>query len=324
MRPGISVAMCTFNGERFLLAQLKSIAGQSRLPDELIVCDDCSWDGTREIVAAFAATAAFPVRLVANGKNIGSTKNFEQAISLCNCELVVLSDQDDVWFPHKLETIEKAFSSENEIILAFSDAEIINGESLPVGARLWSRVSFDGDKQRAFSEGRAFPLLLRHPIVTGATMAFRREFFPLIQPIPANDIHDRWISFLLACVGRIAVIQEPLMQYREHDEQQEGLVPRLARNRMAHAKSRGALAYLEEITRLRQLSARIAERNAEFKEPDSIQDQIHRKIRHLQHRAQLPTARFARLPGIFRESINANYWRFSGGAISVVKDLLIR
>jgi glycosyltransferase involved in cell wall biosynthesis len=323
MSPGISIAMCTFNGERFLNAQLESIAAQSRLPDELAVCDDGSSDGTRELIEGFAFHAPFPVKLVVNERNLGSTQNFEQAISLCRYDLVALADQDDVWYQHKLKRIENVFSSD-KIALAFSDADIIDGDSQPINYRLWNRVSFDSVKQRQFADGQALQVLLRHPIVTGATMAFRRKFFHFIQPIPANDIHDRWISFLLACVGRIAVIPEPLMQYREHDEQQEGLVPRSPQKRMAHAKSRGTQVYLEEIIRLQQLSARIAEHNFEFPGANEMQDQIRKKIRHLEHRTQLPSVRFARLPGIFHETINANYWRFSGGAISVAKDLLIR
>ena len=82
--PGIelSVAMCTFNGRRSLGAQLDSIVAQQRLPDELVICDDGSSDGSIEIIRQFAESAPFPTRLVVNAKNLGSTKNFEQAISL--------------------------------------------------------------------------------------------------------------------------------------------------------------------------------------------------------------------------------------------------
>src|SRR3954470_19039846 len=85
-----SVAMCTYNGARFLGAQLASVAAQTRPPDELVVCDDRSTDETADIVRAFASRAPFPVRLHVNEENLGSTKNFERALSFCEGEVIVL------------------------------------------------------------------------------------------------------------------------------------------------------------------------------------------------------------------------------------------
>ena len=78
----LSVAMCTYNGARYLQEQLESIAAQTRLPDELVVCDDCSSDGTRAILEEFKARVTFPVRLYFNEQNLRVWKNFEKAISL--------------------------------------------------------------------------------------------------------------------------------------------------------------------------------------------------------------------------------------------------
>src|SRR5580698_1985958 len=98
----LSVALCTYNGERFLPEQLASIREQSRLPDELVICDDASADQSVAIATRFAERAPFPVRIEANSRNLGSTPNFARAIELCNGDAIVLSDQDDVWLPDKL------------------------------------------------------------------------------------------------------------------------------------------------------------------------------------------------------------------------------
>src|ERR687894_3003245 len=98
-----SVAMCTYNGARFVAEQLASVAAQTRPPDELVVCDDGSTDETCRLVEEFAARAPFPVRLFVNERNLGSTRNFGRAVALCEGDLVALSDQDDVWHPEKLE-----------------------------------------------------------------------------------------------------------------------------------------------------------------------------------------------------------------------------
>jgi glycosyltransferase involved in cell wall biosynthesis len=322
---GISVAMCTFNGRRFLGAQLDSIAAQQRPPDELVVCDDGSSDGSIEIVRAFAQRAPFPTRLVVNDRNLGSTKNFEQAISLCQGAIVALADQDDVWYRHKLERIEKAFLKSSEIVAAFSDADLIDNDSNPLGLRLWPALLFDGREQSRFSNGNALGVLIKHPVVTGATMAFRRELFEPMVPIPKDEIHDKWISFLLAARGEaFEVISEPLMQYRRYQEQQIGPGPLSVQRRVAQARDRGADFHREVIAQLRQLHARLESRRADFRLAEAAQTEIERKISHLEHRAGLPGARLARVPRVLREAFNGGYQRYSSGWNSVVKDLVVR
>ena len=105
----ISIALCTYNGERFLRKQLDSYIQQTRLPDELVICDDGSKDRTLEILEEFAAKAPFSVRIYQNVQNLGWSKNFEKAINLCTGDLIALSDQDDEWLSHKLAKIEGFF-----------------------------------------------------------------------------------------------------------------------------------------------------------------------------------------------------------------------
>src|SRR4051794_13032642 len=114
-----SIAMTTFNGERYLREQLDSLSAQDRLPDELVVCDDGSSDGTLEMVRAFAASSPFEVRLVENDERLGVTGNLEKAISLCDGELIALCDQDDVWRSDKLQRLEQMFIAKPRLGLVF-------------------------------------------------------------------------------------------------------------------------------------------------------------------------------------------------------------
>ena len=319
----ISVAMCTFNGARFLGAQLDSIASQGRVPNELVVCDDGSADGSVEILEAFARRALFPTRISVNKRNLGSTRNFEQAISLCGGTIVALADQDDIWYPHKLERIENAFLKSSEIVAAFSDADLIDENSRPLSSSLWISNGFDARKQKQFANARSLDVLIRHPVLTGATMAFRREFFDLMIPIPENEIHDRWMSFLLAAIGPMEAIPEPLMQYRRHNNQQVGPGPLTFREQVHTAKSRKAAFYHDEVQRFCQLYERLELRKADFPDGDSVVQELQKKIAHVNHRANLPRTHFARVPGLLREALNGNYWRYSGGWRSVAKDLVI-
>src|ERR1700760_4242642 len=103
--PHISVAMCTYNGERYLREQLESIAEQSLLPIELVVCDDGSTDDSILILEEFRARAPFSVRIIRNEVKLGSTRNFDQAMTSTSGEFIALCDQDDRWKPRKLEKL---------------------------------------------------------------------------------------------------------------------------------------------------------------------------------------------------------------------------
>ncbi|HEV2835287.1 MAG TPA: glycosyltransferase, partial [Pyrinomonadaceae bacterium] len=98
----LSIALGTYNGAVYLKEQLESIAAQTRTPDELVISDDQSTDDTLRLIEEFAATAGFPVPLSVNESNLGTAKNFEKAISLCRGDVILLSDQDDVWHSDKL------------------------------------------------------------------------------------------------------------------------------------------------------------------------------------------------------------------------------
>src|SRR6186997_149500 len=104
----VSIAMCTCNGERFLAEQLDSILAQSRPPDEIVICDDASTDGTWALLTTFAPKAPCPVTLRRNDTRLGVIGNFSQAMTLATGDAIALADQDDVWHPMKLEKLEGA------------------------------------------------------------------------------------------------------------------------------------------------------------------------------------------------------------------------
>jgi glycosyltransferase involved in cell wall biosynthesis len=316
--------MCAFNGARFLDAQLHSFAAQTRLPDELIVCDDASSDDSCKIVRDFARQAEFPVRLVVNDRNLGTTRNFEQGVRFCRGPIIALADQDDVWYPHKLERIENIFESSPSVLAVFSDADLIDECSKPLRHKLWNALAFTRGEQRQFARGKELDVLIRHPVVTGATMAFRKEFFELATPLPPDESHDRWLAFLLAARGRMELIPQPLMQYRRHGGQQIGPGPLTTQDKLAIAQARTGDFYCEEIHRFRELHSRFQERQRDFGNVEHIQDQIERKISHLKHRAGLTPTKLARIPKVLHHAFNGNYWRYSGGLRSIAKDLLIR
>ena len=218
----ISVAMCTFNGGRYLQEQLESVANQVRPPCELVVCDDHSTDDTIAILKQFQANAPFPVRVIQNALRLGSTRNFDQAIGLCRGEFIALCDQDDRWLPPKLERLSGVLIENPFLGGVFSDANLIDGDGRPVGMRLFARHRFTTTKQRNFI---ACPpaTLLKHDVVTGATLLFRASIRRYCSPIPASWVHDGWLAWMIALHSRLTLISEPLIEYRIHAGQQLGV-----------------------------------------------------------------------------------------------------
>jgi glycosyltransferase involved in cell wall biosynthesis len=330
MADSFSVAMCTYNGARFVGEQLESIAAQSRPPAELVVCDDGSADGTVGVVERFAASAPFPVRLFVNGKNLGSTKNFERAVSLCAGDLVALSDQDDVWLPEKLELMGERFERSAGVGLVFTDAEVVDEQLRPLGYNSWQstgEAEFGPAKRRLFERGRALDVLLRGNVVTGAAMAFRAKYKGLALPIPEGLglIHDGWIALVVASVARADFVARPLIKYRQHPRQQLG----------AHRGDEGgegvvaaglsaagrANPYAAELRKLGALIDRLAAAGGEYDAGPAL-NTLARRAAHLRARAALPAGRLRRLPPVLRELLSLRYHAHSNGLRSAAKDLL--
>jgi glycosyltransferase involved in cell wall biosynthesis len=220
----ISVALCTYNGERFLSRQLASMQQQTRLPDELVICDDCSTDKTVEILQDFAASAGFPVKLTRNESNLGFVANFERAIQLCQGDLIALSDQDDIWDSMRLQRSEEEFLAHPEVGLVFSDADIIDDHDQPTGTSLWQNFGFAGERKQRLLAGD-YTVLAKSRFVTGATVMFRSQLRQNCLPIGSGWIHDEWIAATAAAVSDLVPIDGPLIRYRQHTSQQVGLSP---------------------------------------------------------------------------------------------------
>jgi glycosyltransferase involved in cell wall biosynthesis len=324
----MSVAMCTFNGADFLPAQLASIAEQTRLPDELIICDDASTDGTRALLESFARTASIPVSLYFSDQNTGSVKNFERAIGLCTGDVIALSDQDDVWHKDKLELIEQHLQRNAATGMVFSDAEIVDENLNPLQRRIWEAVGFDAHRQKLLRSGRSLDVLITGWTVTGATMAFRSAYVKLALPVPTNIamIHDGWIALTIAAVADVAFIEQPLIKYRQHERQQIG-VPK-----SGNAPAERGLKAFETALRRRYSASDLHQILSVLEERLQTQRNTFDCRRalalvsdyslHLDVRANLPRKRLSRVPRILRELLTWRYHEYANGFKSAAKDLV--
>lgn len=233
--------MATYNGAYYLQEQLSSFINQSRLPDELVVCDDGSTDATLEILVEFCQQASFPVYIHRNNSNLGFVKNFEKAISLCAGDIIFLCDQDDVWQVNRIRYSSDIFEKNPECGYIFSDAWIMDKNSQPLPSTLWSEVGFTLNKQREFRDHELQPKFLsQNACVTGATLVFRAVHRNLFLPLPVLDraIHDGWISILLSLHGYFGIAEPAqLISYRIHAQQQSGI-----RHKSLYRKLKGRLS----------------------------------------------------------------------------------
>ena len=319
----ISVAMCTYNGSRYLLEQLESIANQSRPPDEVVICDDRSSDATAEIARTFASSAPFPVRILINDENLGSTRNFEKCMALCEGDIVALSDQDDIWHPSKLHLIEKAFMEDPLLGLVFSDARLVDEKLRPLGHTLWSTVLFTKEKQERFERGGGFPLLVSRNIVTGATAAYRRTLNEVLLPFPALSgawIHDGWIALVATAVSNVKPIAICLVDYRQHPLQQLG-APKTWKSLVRSILPRDDLErQVQDLTRIRErLTA------APIPVLSEAEKHLHvmaARIKHLEMRIALPRRRIQKIRPIWMLLRRGYYHRYSSGWMSAARDLI--
>jgi glycosyltransferase involved in cell wall biosynthesis len=202
----ISIALATYNGAKYLPEQLDSFLVQTKFPDELVVCDDNSGDDTIALLKSFSKSAPFEVRIIRNTTNLGYTQNFAKAISHCSGDVIFLSDQDDVWFDNKIERVTSLFEKSPNCWVVVHNARIVD-EHLS-----WSDVT----KLQQIRLGYGS----RGSLVTGALTALRRNYIPIIIPIPPGIVgHDHWIHGLCSIFeGRRIVCEECLQLIRRHFE----------------------------------------------------------------------------------------------------------
>src|SRR6187549_727051 len=112
--PLVSIAMATYNGEKFITEQLESLVNQTYKNIEIVIVDDCSTDNTVRIITDFQKKYG-SITLIEKDSNSGITKTFEHSIRNCKGEYIALSDQDDVWLSNKIEILLDELGSEDAI-----------------------------------------------------------------------------------------------------------------------------------------------------------------------------------------------------------------
>ena len=218
-KPRIEVLLATYNGGLFLRQQVDSILGQTYENLTILARDDGSQDGTRLILAEFAAR--YPDRFhVLSGVPTGHPKlNFSALLAASSGDYVAFSDQDDVWRPDKIERSLEAMrrlesrSKADVPLLIFSDLTVADQSLNEIHPSLWAMQHHRPDRVHQFAR------LLTQNIVTGSTMLMNRRLCEMALPMhPKAFMHDWWIALVACAFGNADYLKEPTVLYRQHTD----------------------------------------------------------------------------------------------------------
>lgn len=202
----VSVAMATYNGEKYLEQQIDSILSQLGNEDELIISDDHSSDRTLAIIEKYIRDD-HRVKLFMNDES-GVTSNFENAIKRTQNEIIFLSDQDDIWKPEKVKTVKGYYEKNPHIQMIMSDITVVDNQLNPT---IESFYEFRGSRAGVLKN------IIKNSYI-GCAMSFKKELKTKILPIPRNvPMHDMWIGLVADMNKSALLIPEKLIYYRRHD-----------------------------------------------------------------------------------------------------------
>ena len=325
----ISVAMTAYNGERFIRAQLESLAWQTRLPNELVVSDDGSTDRTLEVVRHFAVGAPFSVRILTGSGNVGVSKNFERSIAACTGDIIFPCDHDDVWLPNKILETAGVFDRYPSAGIVMSNSEVVSEDLQPLGRKLY-RHGFPRTERLYRGGVAAVRFVMGSQITAGHTMAFRAVPFlaGAIAALADGAPYDVICAILLASLGDVVAIPGCLTRYRRHEGQvtpssdlPSGSVGWLVR------RLRGVLVDYEGTSALRARHARsirmMGARLRDLGAPADIVAFMNGKADIAAFQANLPSSRLRRLIPVLRNLFGGRYHRYAGGVLSAGRDLVI-
>lgn len=196
----ISVCVATFNGDEYLAAQLDSIIVQLNDGDELIISDDGSSDKTLKIITSYGDN----VKKILHNNRGGVVSNFEKALLASKNSIIVLSDQDDVWLPGRLNLIRDNI---DKCILMQLNGVVVDSILQPRGLTIFNAI----EVRKGFIRN-----VYKNTFV-GCTLAFRRDLLSKLLPFPSGIVwHDWYIGLVAELTGKVLRLSDVSMLYRRH------------------------------------------------------------------------------------------------------------
>ena len=217
----IDVLMATYNGEKYVAEQIESILNQTYSAIRLLISDDASTDGTRQILQEYAEKDK-RIQLFFQENNLGYIGNFEFLLTKVENEIFMLCDQDDVWKEDKIQkTYEKCQIEQADLV--FTDLEVVD-EHLKTIYPSFNDYMLLTRKIKKYSSDYRMQYL--YNCVTGCTLLSKKKYIPDMLPLPKESkyvVHDLWIALTVMLKGgKVAYLDEKTIYYRQHGNNQIG------------------------------------------------------------------------------------------------------
>jgi hypothetical protein len=270
-------------------------------------------------VDRFAKRAPFPVRIFVNAVNGGSTANFEKAIRLCIGDIIVLSDQDDIWLPWRLFDTGNAFAANPSLGCVFGNGYVVDETGAPTGCTLWRSFDFTRLQRLQINRGHATLALLNRHIATGATMAFRSAIKECCLPIPSVWTHDAWIALISSCRYGVGLLPRPVIKYRQHPRQQIGATHVDLVGKIKRPRKLGVDGYERVVAQYEAALNRVAT----IEGTAGKMKLVAAKLQHLHNRHLLPRHRGKRIAIVTKELLSMRYTLYSTGVMGALRDLTV-
>jgi len=208
------------------------------------------------------------------------------------------------------------------LLLLHTDARLVDGELRPLGSTLFHALEVQPAELSAIANGHAFGVLLRRNLVTGATTMFRKTLLDAALPFAPEWVHDEWLAAIAAATGRMDVLPEPTIDYRQHASNQIGARRLTLSEKIAKAFAERGDKHVARLHRADALLKRLLELGDRV--PAACLDEQRAKVAHQRFRAELPKARVLRVLPILVEAARGRYARFGRGGHAIAQDLLER
>ena len=321
----LSIGLATYNGEKYLAEQLDSFLCQTVQPDEVIICDDRSQDGTLMVIEEFIDKAPFRVELHKNTENLGYAQNFSKVLSLCRGDLVFLSDQDDIWREDKIESMLIVMQQSPEYQVGMHNARLVTADLVPLKISKMDRI------KRANGD-------LEH-FVQGSCSVIRKQLLGIALPVPLfAPAHDNWIALITLFLESRVMTEKLLLRYRIHGKNTstfhlnhpESSKPRKVLSNKLRSQESSSKFLIQQVDLIDEVLRRFQQTEEDSplflnKRKVAVLASVLKTKQALEKRIRIRSnGIISRLINTFKMLINNEYHTFHNGFPSMFRDILGR
>jgi len=321
----VSIVLALRNGMPWLEEQLRSLTEQTRRPDEILICDDASSDGSRACIARFEAEYPGLIRYVRNDVPLGIDGNFAEGIALASGDAILLCDQDDVWMPEKVWLLAGTLENAGAPAGVFCDSLITDADLVLSGRTHLQQRGFLPHLRNVLRSGtpeQMAKLFWKRVPCAGHDMGFSAQLRDVLLPFPElPGCYDTWIGLVLAALGCWHFVDRPLTKFRQHGGNASGSGKRLTLAGQFREARRaiGADAAGWNTDLYAELIRRVAGRV-----PAETLEQLRARMAHSEARSRMNVPFLRRIGPVVRELVSLRYFRYGRGLKNVLQDLFLR